>query len=432
MPDDLAYAIDTAWVALSAALVLLMHLGFALVETGLTRSKNAANIVGKNLSTVAVGALAYWAVGAALAYGDDAGGFLGTSGFFAPDAVLGDGTQAIFQLVFAATAATIVSGAVAERIRYGSYVIVAFALTAVIYPVISHWQWSGEGAWLFDLGFYDFAGSSIVHLTGGAAALAGVLVLGPRIGKYGTDGRPRAIPGHSIPFAVAGVLVLWFGWFGFNGGSTLGITGEGQAATVGRVLMNTTLAGAAGAVAAAILIRMVAGKPDVAMIGNGALAGLVGITAGPDLATSGWAVAVGAAAGLLVVGAVLAIDRLRIDDPVGAISVHGACGILGTIAVGIYSAEHSVGVQALGAAAIAGFSFLATGAVFVAVRAVVGIRVSEQEELEGLDVHEHGVPGYPDIHLGPGGADPSRPVGTPAFGFAHAATATSTPASAET
>lgn len=430
--EDLAYAIDTAWVALCAALVLLMHLGFALVETGLTRSKNAANIVGKNMATVAIGALAYWATGAAFAYGDDAGGFFGTSGFLDPAAVLGDGTQAIFQLVFAATAATIVSGAVAERIRFTSYLVIAAALTAVIYPIISHWQWSGEGAWLFDRGFYDFAGSSMVHLTGGAAALAAVLVLGPRIGKYGKDGEPRAIPGHSIPFAIAGVIVLWFGWFGFNGGSTLGISG-GLAETVGTVLMNTTLAGAAGAIAAGAAIWVVSGKPDVAMIGNGALAGLVGITAGPDLATNLWAVIVGLVAGAVVVGAVLVIDRLRIDDPVGAISVHGVCGALGTLAVGVYSAEHSIITQALGVAAVASFAFVTTGIVVLVIRATIGLRVSEQEELDGLDVHEHGIAGYPDLHLGPGAADPSRPSGAAAFGFSAAgAQATNHAASART
>lgn len=418
-PEDLAYAIDTAWVAAAAALVLLMHLGFALVETGLTRAKNAANIVGKNIATVAIGAVAYWATGAALAYGENLGGFIGTSGFFNPAQILDDGTQAIFQLVFAATAATIVSGAVAERIKFGSYLVIAAAMTAIIYPIITHWQWSGEGGWLFDLGFYDFAGSSMVHLTGGAAGLAGVLVLGPRLGKYGKDGRPRAIPGHNIPFAIAGVLVLWFGWFGFNGGSTLGAVG--MAETIGTVLLNTTLAGGAGGAAAALVSRLQAGKPDVAMMGNGVLAGLVGITAGPDLATNWWAVIVGLVCGALVVGAVVAFDRIRVDDPVGAISVHGVCGAVGTLFVGVYAADRTVAVQAIGVAATAAFAFVSALLVFLLVRALMGLRVSEQEELEGLDVHEHGIAGYPDIVLGPSAADPSRPVGAPAYGLSGGA-----------
>lgn len=418
---DLTYAIDTVWVAACAALVLLMHLGFALVETGLTRAKNAANIVGKNMATIAVAALAYWAVGGALAYGSDVGGLFGASGFFDPASnfvsVLGsgDGVQTVFQLVFAATAATIVSGAVAERIRFGSYVAVAVVLTGVIYPVISHWQWFGEGAWLYDLGFYDFAGSTMVHLTGGAAALAGVLILGPRVGKYGKDGEPRAIPGHSIPLAIAGVLVLFVGWYGFNGGSTLAAVGLGE--TIGTILMNTTLAGAAGAAAAAVVSKLQARKSDVAMIGNGALAGLVGITAGPDLATNIWAVVVGGAAGAVVVGAVLLIDRLHVDDPVGAISVHGVCGALGTIAVGLYSVEHSVVIQVIGVVAVGAFAFVASGATFLAVRAVMGLRVSEEEELDGLDLHEHGIAGYPDLVLGPAAADPSRPAGARSYTY---------------
>ncbi|MGH3441635.1 MAG: ammonium transporter, partial [Nitriliruptorales bacterium] len=411
--EELAYAIDTVWVAACAALVLLMHLGFALVETGLTRAKNAANIVGKNMATVAIGALAYWAIGAALAYGADVAGFIGLSGFFAPADILGDGTQSLFQLVFAATAATIVSGAVAERIKFATYLVVATVLTGVIYPIITHWQWFGEGGWLFDLGFHDFAGSTMVHLTGGMAALAGVLVLGPRIGKYGKDGRPRAIPGHNIPFAIAGVLVLFFGWFGFNGGSTLGAVG--QAELIGTILLNTTLAGGAGAIAAGAVNWLQAGKPDPAMIGNGALAGLVGITAGPDLATNGWAVLVGLVAGAVVVGSVLVLDRLRVDDPVGAISVHGTCGALGTLFVGVYSAEHTVGVQAIGVLAAGSFAFLAVGGVFLALKATVGVRVSERAEVEGLDGHEHGVYGYPGLVLGPSAdpAGPGRPAGAP-------------------
>ncbi len=395
---DLVYAIDTVWIALCSALVLLMHLGFGMLEAGLTRSKNAANIVGKNMITVAIGAVAYWAVGSAFAYGNDAGGFIGTSGFFNPAGTsLGDGTQAVFQLVFAATAATIVSGAVAERINFYAYVVVAFALTAFIFPVISHWQWSGDG-WLGDMGFYDFAGSGIVHLTGGAAALVGAAILGPRIGKYSKDGKPRAIPGHSIPLAIFGVIVLFFGWYGFNGGSTLAAVG--QAETIGTILMNTTIAGGAGALMAAIVNTLTSGKPDPAMIGNGALAGLVGITAGPDLASNTDAFIVGVITGAVVVFAVSFFDRVRVDDPVGAVSVHGVCGALGVIFVGIYApAEQGLSVitQLVGVLAIFSFSAITTGSIFLVIKKLGHLRVSERHELDGLDLHEHGVAGYPDL-----------------------------------
>lgn len=391
--ESLVAAIDTVWVSVAAALVLLMHLGFGMLEAGLTRAKNAANIVAKNMVTVAIGGVAYWAFGAALAYGDGVAGLFGTTGWFDPSSVLGDGTQAVFQLVFAATAATIVSGAVAERIEFKAYFVIAATITAVIYPVVSHWQWGG--GWLAELGFYDFAGSTIVHLTGGAAALAAVFVLGPRIGKYAKDGTPRAIPGHSIPLAIFGVLVLFFGWFGFNGGSTLAAVG--QEGTIGLVLLNTTIAGSAGALAAAAANWFQAGKPDPAMIGNGALAGLVGITAGPDLATNWWALFVGLVCGVVVVLAVSAFDRIRIDDPVGATSVHLVCGAIGTLFVGLYSAEHVVWIQAVGVVAVFAFATLTTALVCLVVRATIGLRVPEQYEIEGLDLHEHGVAGLPDL-----------------------------------
>ncbi|MDX1659726.1 MAG: ammonium transporter [Nitriliruptorales bacterium] len=391
--ESLVYAIDTVWVAAAAALVLLMHLGFAMLEAGLTRAKNAANIVAKNLITVAIGGAAYWAVGAALAYGSSAAGIVGTSGFFNPAQVLGDGTQAIFQLVFAATAATIVSGAVAERIDFKAYVVVATALTAIIYPIVSHWQWGG--GWLSELGFYDFAGSTIVHLTGGAAALVGAAILGPRIGKYGKRGEVRAIPGHNIPLAVFGVLILFFGWYGFNGGSTLAAVGNGE--VIGTVLLNTTIAGSFGGLLAAVANWATAGKPDPAMIGNGVLAGLVGITAGPDLATGAWAALVGAICGAVVVFAVAFFDRIRVDDPVGATSVHLVCGAIGTLFVGVYSAEHSIGVQALGVVSVFAFVAVTAGLVFLAVRELLELRVPEEYEIEGLDLHEHGVAGLPDL-----------------------------------
>jgi ammonium transporter, Amt family len=413
--ESLAYDLDVVWVALAAALVFLMQAGFALVEAGLTRAKNAANIVAKNLADMSVGAVAYWAVGAAIAYGVSAGGLFGSSGFFfepgTDGAVLGgDGVQFIFQLVFAATAATIVSGAVAERMKFAGYLAVSVLMTGLIYPVVSHWQWGG--GWLAQAGFYDFAGSSIVHMTGGMAGLVGAAILGPRIGKYGRDGRPRAIPGHNIPFAVTGVFILWFGWFGFNGGSTLAAAGQGGA--IGHILTTTVLAGAIGGILAGATTWIVSKKPDPAMAGNGVLAGLVGITAAPDYATATGAVLVGALCGAVVVGAVALFDRIKVDDPVGAVSVHGVCGAIGTVAVGFYGAARAdgitVGTQLLGVVAIAGFVAVTMGLVFLAVRATIGIRVSAEEEHDGLDVHEHGIAGYPDVALGPVSASGVRPA----------------------
>lgn len=403
-PEDfqaLVDAVDTVWVAAAAALVLLMHLGFGMLEAGLTRAKNVGNIVAKNMITVAIGGGAYWAIGAALAYGDSTGGIFGSSGFFDPAAVLGNGTQSVFQLVFAATAATIVSGAVAERIEFKAYIALAVLLTAVIYPIVTHWHWPfTEDAWLFNLGFHDFAGSTLVHMTGGTAALVTVAILGPRLGKYAKDGTPRAIPGHNIPFAIFGVLVLFFGWFGFNGGSTL--AAFGQAELIGTVLLNTTVAGSFGAIAAAAVNWGLAGKPDPAMIGNGALAGLVGITAGPDMATGMWSMIVGLVCGTVVVLAVSFFDRIKIDDPVGATSVHLVCGAIGTLFVGIYAAGESNGgggeisfvTQLIGVVSVFAFVAVATAAVVYAIKATIGLRVPEQYEIDGLDVHEHGVAGY--------------------------------------
>ncbi len=415
--SKLGYDLDVVWVGIAAALVFLMQAGFALVETGLTRAKNAANIMTKNFTDMAVGGVAYWAVGAALAYGASKGGLFGFSGFFfepgAQGAVLGgDGVQFIFQLVFAATAATIVSGAVAERMKFSGYVIVSLLMTALIYPVVSHWVWGG--GWLSARGYHDFAGSSVVHMVGGVASLVGASLLGPRIGKYGKDGKPRAIPGHSIPLALTGVFILWFGWFGFNGGSTL--AAQGQGALIGTVLTTTTLAAAAGGLTALLLIWAIAKKPDPAMAGNGTLAGLVAITAGPDLASGGWAILAGVIAGGLVIGAVLFFDRIHVDDPVGAISVHGVAGALGILLVPFYPGAADAGVtlatQALGVVTIAGWVAATSLVTFLAVKATLGLRVSAQEEIDGLDVHEHGVAGYPDFVLGPLGA----PRGTASAG----------------
>lgn len=400
--ESLSADIDVIWVAAAAAFVFLMQLGFSLVEAGLVRAKNVANIVAKNIADMSIGAVFYWAIGAALAYGATSGGFFGTTGFFdgAYGTGLGDGTQFVFQMVFAATAATIVSGAVAERMKFPGYLIMSVAITAIIYPIVTHWQWSGEG-WLGDLGFYDFAGSTLVHMTGGVAALMGAAILGPRLGKYGKDGKPRALPGHNVPFMIFGVFILWFGWFGFNGGSTLGATGQADA--IGNILLTTNIAAGAGALAAGAVIWLSNGKFDPTMAGNGALAGLVGITAGPDFASGPAALLVGLICGAVVVFAVKAFDAIRVDDPVGAISVHGVCGIIGTLAVPFYpgaaDAGITVGVQAIGVLAVAGFVAVTSGALFFALKAIGMLRVSEEEEIGGLDVAEHGLEAYPAAGL---------------------------------
>jgi Amt family ammonium transporter len=399
--------------------VFLMQLGFALVETGLTRAKNAANIVMKNMADMIAGSVFYWAIGAAFAYG--AGTFIGTQGFFDPASVLGDGTQFVFQMVFAATAATIVSGAVAERMNFKGYLIISIVMTGFIYPTVTHWHWpltEGVGAWLAEMGYHDFAGSSMVHMVGGVAALVGASMLGPRKGKYDKDGKPRAIPGHNIPFAIFGVFVLWFGWFGFNGGSTLAATGLG--ADIGIILISTNVAAGAGGLVAMVVTWLKDGKADVGMTGNGVLAGLVAITAGTNFATGPEAFVIGALAGGIVVASVLFFDRIRVDDPVGAVSVHGVCGAFGTLAVGVIAAGESNGVgdatislgtQFIGVAAIAAFVAATSAILFYLVKVTVGIRVSEEDELEGLDVAEHGVPGYaPDVLAGAGRA-------STAFGF---------------
>lgn len=435
-PADIAASLDVVWVMAAAALVFFMQAGFAMVEAGLTRTKNAANIVMKNLSDFSMATIAYWLVGFALMFG--AGNALfGTSGFLTSaegfDLPLPVPVYFIFQAVFAGTAATIVSGAVAERMKFPSYLIFSFIMSALIYPIVGHWIWGG--GWLANRGvpFHDFAGSTVVHMTGGVAALMGAAILGPRLGKY-RDGRPQALPGHSIPLAMLGVFVLWFGWFGFNGGSTLGATGQGD--LIGHVLLTTNLAAAAGAAIATVTIWLISGKPDVAMAGNGALAGLVGITAGCAFVGPVAAIGVGALCGALVVGSVLFFDRIRIDDPVGAISVHGTCGALGTIWVGLF-ADPTLGLdgaaglfkgggaallttQVIGVLAVAVWVAIVAGLVFVLLKATIGIRVSADEETEGLDIHEHGLWGYPELMLGPdlgpgaGGTPmPGRPTRAP-------------------
>jgi Amt family ammonium transporter len=373
-----------------------------------------ANIFMKNLMDFCIGALLFFAVGYAIAFGGSMTGlgrFIGGDGWFlAGDGVFSYGTLDkfvffTFQVAFAATAATIVSGAMAERTKFKSYIIYSAVISAVIYPIVVRWQWGG--GWLFQLDtpFHDFAGSALVHMTGGIAAVMGAAALGPRKGKYDENGKVRAIPGHNIAFAILGCFILLVGWYGFNPGSWLGAD-----PVVGKIAVNTTLAAAAGAVIAMLVTWLKNGKPDVAMAGNGLLAGLVGVTAGCWVVNGLGAVIIGAIAGLLVVYSVIFWDRMRIDDPVGAISVHGVCGAFGTLAVGLFSATEADGIvkkglfygggtdqlvsQLIGVVAIGAFVAVTTGILFFIMKKTIGLRVDEIEEIEGLDRHEHGVPGY--------------------------------------
>lgn len=400
----------TLYLMLATVLVFVMHVGFSMLEAGLTRQKNAANIVGKNLMTITLGIVTYYAVGWAFMYGAQAGGFIGTDMFFLqggayePDALLE--IDFAFQAMFAATAATIVSGAVAERMKFGAYLVVAVVMTALIYPVVGAWTWGG--GFLDELGFVDFAGSTIVHLTGGVAAFVGAAVLGARIGKFDPKtGKPRAIPGHSMPLAAFGVLFLFFGWFGFNGGSVL----ELDAQAIASVLVTTALAASGGAITAALITRLRNGKYDVAMIGNGILAGLVGITAGADVVSNGAALLVGLVAGVVVVYSVSAIDAIKIDDPVGAVSVHGTCGILGTLWVGLFHLDEGLfagggatllGIQAISVLAVVVWVGATSAILFGTLKAIGQLRADADWEIEGLDLHEHGVPGYPELVFGAG------------------------------
>ncbi len=406
-------SMDMLWLILSAALVFLMQAGFAMVETGLTRAKNAANILMKNLMDFSAGAVIYWAVGWAVMYGASAAGIIGGSQFFlvgADSTVLRDW---MFQVVFAATAATIVSGAMAERTKFTSYLIYTVFISGLIYPVSGHWIWSGSG-WLGALGFHDFAGSTVVHSVGGWAALAGAMLLGPRKGKYVTvNGKTstKAIPGHNMPLAALGVFILWFGWYGFNAGSTLSGTDMG----IAHVAVTTTLAAAAGAVGAMFTSWIWFGKPDPSMSLNGALAGLVGITAGCFVVSPFGSVIIGIIAGVLVVLSVEFIDKvLHIDDPVGAVSVHGVCGVWGTLAVGLFAdgvnnpdivglfykgGLQQLGVQALGVVAVFAWVMATSFIMFSLIKAITGLRVSEKEEMQGLDIGEHGVESYSGFQI---------------------------------
>lgn len=396
---DVQFAANNIWMMVATFLVFVMHLGFATLEAGLTRAKNTVNILFKNTLIPAIGVLTFALIGFNLMYpgAEFAGKWFGFSGvgLALPDGGVTSAynvgytywTDFLFQAMFAATAATIVSGAVAERVKLNSFLIFSVIYVAIAYPIVGMWHWGG--GWLAARNFHDFAGSTMVHSVGGWAALAGVLLLGPRIGKY-VNGKPKAIMGHSMPLAVIGVFMLWLGWFGFNGGSVL----SGDPGPVSYVLVTTTLAAAAGIVAAMLVSWLVQKKPDLSMVLNGCLAGLVGITAGADVVSIKASIIIGAIAGAVVVLAVLAFDRMRLDDPVGALSVHLVCGVWGTLAVGLFSPEHSFLVQLTGVAAAGVFCFAFAFVLFFAIKHIMGLRVSEEEELKGLDIGEHGMEAY--------------------------------------
>lgn len=412
--DAVQATLDNVWVLVAAVLVIFMQAGFALVEAGLTRAKNVGNIMLKNLIDFCMGGLLFFATGYAIAYGGSMEGFKGVFGaggdefLLAGDNVFTYGTLDpfvfwVFQVAFAATTATIVSGSMAERTKFKSYVIYSAVISAVIYPVVVRWQWGGGWLYQLDTPYHDFAGSSLVHMVGGITAAVGAFVLGPRIGKYDENGKPRAIPGHNIPFAILGCFILLVGWYGFNPGSWLAAGPE-----IGKIATTTTLAACAGAFAAMMTVWFKTGKPDVAMVGNGLLAGLVGITAGTFVVTPVGSIIIGLAAGVLVVFAVGFFDRIKIDDPVGAVSVHGVCGAFGTICVGLFADAPDAGVEGLfygggadqlvtqliGIVAIAAWTLVTASILFFGLKHTVGLRVSEQEEIEGLDLHEHGALGY--------------------------------------
>ena len=403
-------SLNITFFLLAMTLVFLMHPGFAMLEAGFTGSGNAANIMMKNMMVVALTFMTYFAIGWGLMYGETLGGVVGGDQFFLLGGYAGElsgnamlSSEFMFDAVFAATAATIVSGAVAGRMNLWGFMILAAVITAFVYPLVGHWGWSANG-WLSTIGFFDFAGSTIVHLVGGAAAFVAAAVLGPRPGKFGADGKPRLLAGHSAPLGVLGVFLLWMGWFGFNGGSVLNAE-----AAVGPVLVTTALAASAGGLTAAVISALRAGgKTDISMTGNGVLAGLVGITAGANVVAPYAAVLVGIAAGLLVSLAVPMVERMKVDDAVGAFSVHGLCGVLGTAWVGLFgTAEPTLGlfygggwtllgIQLLGSLVVTAFVAAVTGVVCLVLKSLGLLRLDEGELQQGLDVAEHGMAGYPE------------------------------------
>ena len=402
------FTANNVWMMVATALVFFMHTGFAFLEIGLTRQKNTINILFKNIFIITSGLLLYYAWGFNMMYPgfeEGSSGIFGFAGFGIDAPANGmtpeyaDGgytwwTDFLFQGMFAATAATIVSGAVAERIKIGAFMIFTLIYVGLVYPIVGAWKWGG--GFLDSWGFYDFAGSTLVHSVGGWAALVAIALLGSRIGKFGDDGKPKAIPGHSIPMATAGVLILWLGWFGFNGGSVLSADPE----LTSLVLVTTSLAAAAGGIGAVLLNFLMYKNLDLTMFLNGILGGLVGITAGADLMSPDEAIIIGFLAGLIIVLGVALIDKLKLDDPVGAVTVHLICGIWGTLAVGIFgsmaSGEQFL-VQLYGVLIVGAFCVICSVIILGALKAIVGLRVSKEEEVEGLDIHEHGMDAYPDF-----------------------------------
>ena len=394
-------AIDTIWVLLGAALVFFMQAGFAMVETGFTRAKNAGNIIMKNLMDFACGAVVFFIIGFGIMFSGD-GPFIGGFDPFIANWTSQNAnpwTTVIFQTVFCATSATIVSGAMAERTKFKSYLVYSIVISALIYPISGHWIWGG--GWLAQMGFHDFAGSTAVHMVGGVAALVGAKILGPRIGKFDANGKPRAIPGHNLTLGALGVFILWFAWFGFNGASTLGTVG--QEAAAGKIFMTTNIAAACSTVVVMIITWVKYKKPDVSMTLNGSLAGLVAITAGCD-AVDPWAAAViGCIAGVAVLFGIEFIEKVcKIDDPVGAIGVHGICGALGTILTGVFCTQEFldsagmsrgqfIGTQALGVASVIAWVVVTMLVLFTIIKKTMGLRVSQEEEIVGLDIKEHGL-----------------------------------------
>ncbi len=401
---------NNVWMMICTALVFFMHLGFSLLEIGLTRQKNTINILFKNIFIICIGLLLYCLVGFNLMYPGEFNGFLGFAGFGLDSPLTAEGaldlsynegytywTDFLFQGMFAATAATIVSGAVAERMKIGPFMIFTVIYVGLIYPIAGSWKWGGGFLQTLETPFYDFAGSTLVHSVGGWAALVAVALLGARIGKF-KDGKPQAIPGHNIPLATAGVLILWLGWFGFNGGSVL----SADPALTSLVLVTTCLAAAAGGVVAAIFSTLRYKNLDLTMFLNGILGGLVGITAGADQMSPTDAILIGSIAGIIIVLGIALVDKIKLDDPVGAIAVHLICGIWGTLAVGIFGALAGFNQfisQLIGVVSYAAICIVSTLIILFILKKTVGIRVSEEEELDGLDAHEHGMSAYPDFRL---------------------------------
>lgn len=395
-------ATDTLWVLIGTVLVFFMQAGFAMVETGFTRAKNAGNIIMKNLMDFVLGSLMYWIIGFGIMFGPSIAGFIGAPDLFVQgnyDSTIPGNVFLMFQTVFAATAATIVSGAMAERTKFSSYLIYTLVISTIVYPISGHWIWGG--GWLSELGFIDFAGSTAVHMVGGVSALIGAKILGARIGKYDKDGKARAIPGHSLTLGALGVFILWFAWFGFNGASTVSATGDETLTLIGTIFLNTNLSATTATLIAMAITWMKYGKPDISMTLNGSLAGLVGITAGCTVVTPIGAVAIGALSSMaLVYGLEFIENKAKIDDPVGAFGVHGIAGSLGTILVGVFAVDGGIlyggsfellSVQILGVSAVALWVAVTMTATFLVIDKTVGLRVSKEEEIAGMDVSEHGL-----------------------------------------